>query len=90
MLQEWSWKERFAAQADTHDYIRRVAMKHDLYRDIQFHTRIKSATWDEGRRIWTFKDETGRSYRTRLFVSCLGFLSSPTLPNNPGIKDFAG
>ncbi|UJO17265.1 2-oxo-Delta(3)-4,5,5-trimethylcyclopentenylacetyl-CoA monooxygenase [Fulvia fulva] len=90
LLQEWSWKQQFATQADTHEYIKRVATKHDLYQDIQFHTRIKSASWDEGRRIWTFADESGKSYRTRFFISCLGFLSAPTLPNIPGIEDFAG
>ncbi|KAF7189150.1 2-oxo-Delta(3)-4,5,5-trimethylcyclopentenylacetyl-CoA monooxygenase [Pseudocercospora fuligena] len=90
LLEEWSWKEQFATQPDTHAYIKRVAAKHDLYRDVQFNTRIKRATWDEQQRIWTFTDESGNDHKTRFFISCLGFLSSPTLPNIPGIKGFAG
>lgn len=71
-------------------YINRVAEKHDLFRDVQFNTRIKTAHWDDVKRTWTFTDEQGAQYRARFFISCLGFLSSPTLPNIPGVRDFAG
>lgn len=67
-----------------------MAQKHDLYKSIQFNTRIKSAHWNEEHRYWTFIDEAGKRHQTRFFVSCLGFLSSPTLPDIPGIRDFAG
>nr|POE48817.1 2-oxo-delta(3)-4,5,5-trimethylcyclopentenylacetyl-coa monooxygenase [Quercus suber] len=90
LLEEWSWKDQFATQTDTYQYIKRVAEKHDLHKDMFFHTRIASAQWNGKNSIWTFTDEEGRQYRTRFFVSCLGFLSSPTLPNIPGIQDFVG
>ncbi|KAF1948901.1 cyclohexanone monooxygenase [Byssothecium circinans] len=90
LLQEWQWKDTFAFQPDTQRYIRRVAEKHDLYRDMQFSTRVKSAWWDDSSHAWTFVDERGEKYVTRFFVSCLGFLSNPTLPAIPGIQDFAG
>ncbi|KAF2166419.1 hypothetical protein M409DRAFT_23059 [Zasmidium cellare ATCC 36951] len=90
LLEEWDWKEQFATQAETHNYVKHVAQKHDLYKDIQFNTRIKSACWDQAQRYWTFIDEAGEQHKTRFFVSCLGFLSSPTLPDIPGIRDFAG
>ncbi|KAJ5112202.1 hypothetical protein N7532_000247 [Penicillium argentinense] len=32
----------------------------------------------------------GRSYVTRFYVSCLGFLSNPTVPAIPGIESFRG
>lgn len=67
-----------------------MAEKHDLFRDVQFDTRIKTATWADGERTWTFTDEQGSKYRTRFFISCLGFLSSPTLPNITGVADFEG
>lgn len=90
LLEEWTWKEQFASQPETHRYIKRVAEKHDLYKDIKFNTRIESAHWDDVSRIWTFVDETGSEYKTRFFISCLGFLSAPTLPDIPGIQDFRG
>lgn len=95
LLDEWHWKEAFSPQPETLRYIQHVARKHDLYKDIQFNTRIVSATWqDDGcennEHIWTFTDTTGALYRTTFFISCLGFLSSPTLPNIPGIETFTG
>ncbi|KAJ4354470.1 uncharacterized protein N0V89_006207 [Didymosphaeria variabile] len=90
LLEEWNWKDAFAFQPDTHKYIQRVAEKHNLYKDIQFNTRIKSAHWNDKSHTWTFVDENGKPYSTRFFVSCLGFLSNPTLPAIPGIENFRG
>lgn len=90
LLEEWHWKEAFSPQPETERYIQRVCEKHDLYRDIQFDTRIRTAEWQEQSRTWLFTDEAGAEYETRFFVSCLGFLSSPTLPNIPGVNDFKG
>jgi cation diffusion facilitator CzcD-associated flavoprotein CzcO len=90
LLDEWEWKDSFSSQPEMHKYIQRVAERHDLYKDIQFNTRIKAAYWDNVSQTWTFVDEGGIEYKTRWFVSCLGFLSSPTLPAVPGVKDFAG
>lgn len=90
LLEEWHWKEAFSPQVETHKYIKRVAEKLDLYKDIQFNTRIKSAYWNDAERTWTFIDEEGNEYVTTFFVSCLGFLSSPTLPAIHGIDDFQG
>ncbi|KAJ4301889.1 hypothetical protein N0V90_003985 [Kalmusia sp. IMI 367209] len=90
LLEEWNWKDTFAFQPDTHKYIQRVAEKHNLYKDIQFKTRIESAYWSDENHTWTFIDEQKKQYTTRFFVSCLGFLSNPTLPAIPGIEKFQG
>ncbi|KAK5102616.1 hypothetical protein LTS08_003416 [Lithohypha guttulata] len=90
LLEEWHWKEAFSPQPETLRYIERVCEKHQLYDHIQFNTRIKSARWQDATRTWLFTDEAGAEYETKFFVSCLGFLSSPTLPDIPGIETFAG
>lgn len=90
LLDECDWEEQSASQPQTHAYIRRVVKKHDLRKDIRFDTRIKSATWDAEWNQWTFTSSTGEVIRTRYFVSCLGFLSAPTVPDIPGVKSFAG
>lgn len=89
-LQQWKWKDTFSSQAEMQDYIQSVARKHDLYRHIQFNTRINSAHWHDEDHTWSFVDEMGKYYRTRFFVSCLGFLSAPTWPAIPGLEDFQG
>lgn len=90
VLDEWHWKDTYSTQPETLKYIDYVCEKKDLYKDIQFETRIKSATWQEESRTWLFEDEVGRTYRTKFFVSCLGFLSKATLPAIPGIELFKG
>jgi cation diffusion facilitator CzcD-associated flavoprotein CzcO len=90
LVKEWHWKDSFATQADILRYIERISEKHKLAKDIQFQTRTKSARWQDDNRTWLFTDETGTQYQTRFFVSCMGFLSSPSLPAIPGIETFKG
>lgn len=91
IVQEWSWKDTFSTQADTLKYVEFVAEKLDLYKDIQFNTRIKTAAWQNDSQTWLFTDDNQRSYSARWYVSCIGFLSSPTLPSDiPGIDSFQG
>ena len=90
LLNEWHWKEAFSPQPETLKYIERVCEKNDLFKDIRLNTRIKSAHWQDADHTWLFVDEQGTEYRTRFFISCLGILSSPTLPDIPGIETFNG
>ena len=90
LLEEWHWKEEFSPQPETLKYIERVCEKHDLKKDIQFNTRISTARWQPNDHTWLFTDEAGSEYKTTFFVSCLGFLSSPTLPNIPGVESYKG
>lgn len=90
ILEQWHWKEAFSPQSETLKYMEYVAKKNDLNKDIIFNTRIKSAYWQAPQRVWRFVDEEGNQYNTRFFISCLGFLSEPTLPAIPGIESFAG
>ncbi|GAP85504.1 putative dimethylaniline monooxygenase [Rosellinia necatrix] len=90
LLDEWHWKETFSPQPDVLDYIERVCEKHNLYKDMQFDTRIKSAHWLDGEHSWHIVDTMNFEYKARFFVSCLGFLSRPVLPLIPGIENFQG
>ncbi|KAF5667195.1 monooxygenase [Fusarium heterosporum] len=90
LLDEWHWKEAFSPQPETHKYITYFAKKHNLYKDIEFNTAVSKASWNETERTWTFVDATGKEHVTTFFVSCMGFLSAPTLPAIQGIEDFGG
>lgn len=90
ILDSWHWKEAFSPQPETEKYVQLVCEKHDLYKDIQFDTRIRSARWQDPSRTWRFTDTNENTYETRFFVSAMGFLSSPTLPNVPGVHDYKG
>ncbi|MCO6416267.1 NAD(P)/FAD-dependent oxidoreductase [Siccirubricoccus sp. KC 17139] len=90
LLQEWEWPEHFAAQPDTLRYLNHVADKFDLRRDMQFHSRVTAATWDEAATRWTITLESGEQASAPLLITALGPLSAYTLPNIPGRDDFAG
>ncbi|KXG53466.1 uncharacterized protein PGRI_005160 [Penicillium griseofulvum] len=90
LLNEWTWKESFSTQSDVLRYIEHVCDKHNLYKNIQLNTRVKTAVWQDKNNTWLFRDEAGTHHRTRFFVSCMGFLSTPTLPAIPDIELFQG
>ena len=52
LQQEWQWTEKYAPQPELLKYARHVAERFDLRRDIQFETRIASATFNEDTQRW--------------------------------------
>ncbi len=90
LLKEWNWSERFSAQAETERYLNFVADKFELRKDIQFETKVLSATWDEATSTWRVTTDRGETLTTRFFLMCTGGLSAPVMPNIPGIDDFKG
>src|SRR5215472_11245061 len=90
LLQEWSWKEHFAAQPETLRYCNYLADKFDLRRDITFNARVVSAAYDENANDWEVGFEDGRRARSRFLITAMGPLSAPTMPAIPGVEDFRG
>lgn len=90
MLQEWNWSEHFAPQPETFAYLRRVADKLDLRRDIRFDTRVASAHWQDEAGRWVVRCEDGYEASARYLVTAVGILSIPVIPNFPGRGSFAG
>ncbi len=90
VLQEWDYKERFAAQPDTERYLNFVADKYDFRKDIQFSTRVTKATYDEAAKQWEVELDDGSTARAETLVSASGPLNAHTLPRIPGIDSFKG
>ena len=90
LLQQWEWTEHFAAQPETLRYCNFVADKLDLRRDIEFNSRVVSATYDEAESEWEIALEGGRRARSRFLITAIGSLSAPTMPDIPGIDSFQG
>jgi cation diffusion facilitator CzcD-associated flavoprotein CzcO len=42
----WTWSEKYATQPEILGYLRFVADRYDLRRDIEFSTGITAASWD--------------------------------------------
>src|SRR5215471_2886890 len=90
LLEEWDWREHFSAQPETLRYCNVIADKLDLRRDIEFSSRITSATFDGAAHGWEIETADGRRARARFLITAIGPLSAPTMPTIPGVEDFEG
>ena len=90
LLDEWDWSEHFAPQPETLRYLNHVADKFDLRRDIQFHSRVAAAHWQEEGRRWDVVLEDGNRHRSRFLITAVGPLSAATLPRIEGLESFEG
>ncbi|HZZ49668.1 MAG TPA: NAD(P)/FAD-dependent oxidoreductase [Pseudonocardia sp.] len=90
LLQEWNWSARFPAGGEVLDYLRHVADRLDLRRDIDLETRVRSGVYDAETSQWTITTENGRSITCRYFIPATGFLSVAYRPSWEGLDDFHG
>lgn len=88
--QEWTWSERYATQPEILRYIKHVAERFDLARDIQFRTRVTRAVFDEQRKRWTVGTDAGESFDAQFCVLATGCLSIAQAPDFKGLSSFAG
>ena len=88
--QEWRWSERYATQPEILRYINHVAERFDLRRDIQFNTRMTSATYDEASARWVIETEGGETFQAQFLMMCVGQLSTTKSPSYPGLSDYKG
>jgi cyclohexanone monooxygenase len=90
LQQDWKWPERYGTQPEILKYINHVADRFDLRRDVQLNTRIKTAHFDDKINRWTLTTDKGETIRARYCVMAAGNLSTPRVPDFPGIRDFKG
>lgn len=88
--QEWTWSEKYATQPEILAYLRHVADRYDLRRDIRFETHVEKARWDAGTRRWQLATDTGDQVTARYYIMASGCLSVPKEPDVEGAGRFAG
>lgn len=88
--QEWTWTELYPAQPEILAYIRHVADRFDLRKDITFETMVEQTVYDESRDRWTARLSNGEVIDARFVVFATGSLSAPLNPPFEGYADFAG
>lgn len=87
---DWAWQERLPSQNEVLQYLRHIADRFDLRKDIEFSTRVVSAHYDSDRQVWSVTNDKGQSYSCSYFITAAGPLSSPRPPPFPGIESFRG
>lgn len=90
LQQEWHWSERYAAQPELLRYAEHVADRFALRDAILFDTRVTGARWDEAAACWHVQDQAGRGWSAQFLVMASGPLSSPNVPDFPGLAQFEG
>jgi cation diffusion facilitator CzcD-associated flavoprotein CzcO/acetyl esterase/lipase len=88
--QDWQWSEKYAPQREILRYAQHVAERFDLRRDIQFSTRVDTATWDEAASQWLVHLSTGGAVRAQHYVMASGCLSVPKEVDIAGTDLFSG
>lgn len=90
VLEEWEWSERYPEQPEVLEYLRFVSEHLDLRRDIEFETAVTSATFDTASGTWDVSTDDGERLSTQFFVTAVGCLSEPFIPDFEGIDSFEG
>ena len=90
LRKEWQWTERYAAQPEILRYLNYVADRFDLRRDIQFHTKVTSAAFDESTNQWTIETDRGQHVPAKFCVMATGCLSAAKVPDYKGLATFRG
>lgn len=84
------WTHMWSFQPEIFDYLKGVADKHRLRRNVRFNTRVDRAYWDESERRWHAFDTDGQEYIAQFLVSGAGGLHIPSIPEVPGADEFSG
>ena len=90
ILEEWQWSERYPSQPEVLEYLRFVADRLDLRKDIDFETAVTDATFDESAGHWTIETDDGEQTTAQFFVTAVGCLSDPWVPDFENRDAFEG
>ncbi len=98
LQQQWRWTERYAGQPEILHYIRHVAERFDLRRDIAFGHRITDMRFDAEQDRWQLTayaeaangQSEQHSVSARFCIMATGALSAARWPDLPGLGSFAG
>lgn len=90
ILEEWQWSERYPSQPEVLEYLRFVADRLDLRKDIEFETAVTAASFDESAGHWTIETDDGEQTTAQFFVTAVGCLSDPWVPDFDNREAFEG
>lgn len=88
------WPHQFAKGEEVLEYLETVVSRADLAHELELHTSLEKAEFDEVTRTWTATTRTKAGTRqTRRFnaiITCVGQLDHPHIPTWPGQEEFTG
>jgi cation diffusion facilitator CzcD-associated flavoprotein CzcO len=90
LQEEWRWTERYPEHNEIRRYLKHVADRFDLRRNIRLGTRVTGASYDDAANLWTIETEAGETFTAQFFIAAVGCLSSANIPKIKGLNAFKG
>jgi len=84
-----AWSHAYSAQPEIHAYLRDCADRFGIRPHIRFGHTVRDACWDDARQHWRIETSEGL-FTADVFVSAVGGLSEPSIPQLPGLETFQG
>lgn len=88
--QDWKWSQKFSPQPEILSYLEHVVDRFNLHSSIQLNTTVTTASYDEGRAVWSITTDRGEHVEAQFLVVAEGPISVPSLPDIPGVDTFQG
>lgn len=80
----------YAGRQELLGYLNGLAEEFDLHRYLKINQHVVSAEWDELEQLWILTNSEGETYRAQTLIPAWGQLSTPNIPDFPGLPDFKG
>lgn len=71
-------------------YLQGLAEEYGLHQHLKTNQHVVAAEWQEQDQLWVITNSAGEIYLTRTLIPAWGQLSTPNVPNFPGLADFKG
>ncbi len=84
-----TWSRAFSPQGEILAYLRDCADRFGIRPHVRFQHAVREARWDEARQRWHIETSEG-AYTADVFISAVGGLSEPAIPDLPGLERFQG
>jgi cation diffusion facilitator CzcD-associated flavoprotein CzcO len=83
------WSRVFSPQGEIQAYLRDCADRFGIRTHVRFQHAVREARWDDVRQRWHVETSEG-PYTADVFISAVGGLSEPAMPDLPGLARFQG
>ena len=84
----WKWSGLYAKGPELFAYFKHCADKYGLRPHLRLNTTVTEIARRDGH--WQVSTEDGATHTGDAVINCMGFLCHPSMPDIPGLGDFAG
>ena len=90
IVRDWDWSDACASQPEIQRYLRFVAERCDVLKDISFETKVVSVKYSDETGLWSLLTSRDEKIVCKYPILAVGALSEPKKPDIAGVADFNG